>query len=52
VRGEPDEIRSKILAKNPLLCEILPLTLEEVFLYQMTDMGYDFSGIWEGMSHD
>ncbi len=52
VRGEPDEIRSKILAKNPLLCEILPLTLEEVFLYQMTDMGYDFSGVWEGMSHD
>ena len=52
VRGEPDEIRSKILAKNPLLCEILPLTLEEVFLYKMTDMGYDFSGVWEGMSHD
>lgn len=52
IRGDREEIQSKILAKNPLLCEVLPLTLEEVFLYEMTSMGYDFSDVWEELSHD
>jgi ABC-2 type transport system ATP-binding protein len=52
VRGDREEIHSKILAKNPLLCEVLPLTLEEVFMYEMTSMGYDFSEILEELSHE
>ncbi len=52
VRGDRDQIQSKILAKNPLLCEVLPLTLEEVFLYEMNAMGYDFSDVLEELSHD
>ncbi len=52
VRGEREEIQSKILAKNPLLYEVLPMTLEEVFLYEMTAMGYDFSQVLEELSHD
>jgi ABC-2 type transport system ATP-binding protein len=52
VRGDREEIHSKILAKNPLLCEVLPLTLEEVFMYQMTSMGYDFTQVLEELSHE
>ena len=52
VRGEREEIQSRVLAKNPLLCEVVPLTLEEVFLYEMTAKGYDFSHVWEELSHE
>lgn len=52
VRGERGEIQAKVLAKNPLLCEVVPLTLEEVFLYEMTAKGYDFSHVWEELSHE
>ncbi len=52
VRGERGEIEQTILAKNPLLCEVLPLTLEEVFLYEMTALGYDFKDVWEELSHE
>ncbi len=52
VRGDRAEIQQKMMAKNPLLCEILPLTLEEVFMYEMTALGYDFSEVLEELSHD
>ena len=31
-RGTRREIMEKIQAKNPLFCEVLPLTLEEIFI--------------------
>ena len=34
VRGKQDEIISKIKALNPHLYDMLPLTLEEIFIYE------------------
>ena len=32
---------------NPIILDILPLTLEEVFTYEVEALGYDFSAIFE-----
>ena len=52
VRGDRGEIEQAVLAKNPLICEVLPLTLEEVFLYEMTSLGYDFKDVWEELNNE
>ena len=45
VRGDRDETEAKILAMGPVLFEILPLSLEEVFVYEMGQRGYEFSEV-------
>lgn len=45
VRGSQDEVLSKIRTLNPVFAEALPLTLEEVFIYEMEVAGYDISNI-------
>jgi len=42
VRGERAECKEKVAAMQPLLMEILPLTLEEVFMFEMEALGYVF----------
>ena len=42
IRGDRTASRDAIAAMDPLLLEILPLTLEEVFLYEMESLGYSF----------
>lgn len=42
VRGERNRSRELIAKMDPLLLEVLPLTLEEVFLYEMESLGYYF----------
>ncbi len=42
VSGDRDEAQAYLWAKEPLLCEILPLTLEEVFTYELQARHYDF----------
>ncbi len=42
VRGERNKSREMIAKMDPLLLEVLPLTLEEVFLYEMESLGYYF----------
>lgn len=41
-RGDKERAVSLIKALNPLLVEALPLTLEEVFVYEMEALGYSF----------
>ena len=41
-RGDKNEAVARIKALNPLLVEALPLTLEEVFIYEMEALGYSF----------
>lgn len=41
VRGSLEEIEQKLQPFNPAAVEAVPLTLEEVFLYEMEVMGYD-----------
>jgi ABC-2 type transport system ATP-binding protein len=40
VRGEKDEITQNIRKMSPMLLDILPLSLEEVFIYEMEAVGY------------
>ena len=41
VRGSADETETRIKAMQPLYCELLPLTLEEIFITEMEVLGYD-----------
>ncbi len=45
VKGENEEILSSVNKYNPVICDILPLTLEEVFIYELGGMGYEFETI-------
>ncbi len=42
LRGEHVEVLEKLYRKQPLLCEGLPLSLEEIFVYEMEALGYAF----------
>ena len=45
VKGDSEKIKESIGRFNPMICEILPLTLEEVFIYELGGMGYEFENI-------
>ena len=45
-RGTRREIMEKIQAKNPLFCEVLPLTLEEIFISETEVAGYEVKNIF------
>jgi ABC-2 type transport system ATP-binding protein len=45
VRGEKQEIVSYIKTFQPLIFDVLPLTLEEIFIYEMGDVGYAIENI-------
>lgn len=40
-RGSEEMIREKINSASPLYSELIPLTLEEIFISEMEDIGYD-----------
>ena len=42
VNGDRDETTERINAMNPVVFDVLPLTLEEVFTYEMEALGYTF----------
>ncbi len=45
VKGVTEDIKAQIVKYNPLICDVLPLTLEEVFIYELGGMGYEFENI-------
>lgn len=45
IKGDKDETYKKLKALSPVLIDMLPLTLEEVFTYEMEALGYDFSNV-------
>lgn len=45
VRGNSEEILSYMNTLEPMFVETVPLTLEEVFIYEMEAVGYDFNKI-------
>ncbi len=45
VKGEADELEQAFKKYEPIVFDILPLTLEEVFVYELGGMGYEFSNI-------
>lgn len=40
-KGTEEEIRAAIERHNPKMLDILPLTLDEIFIYEMEGLGYD-----------
>lgn len=42
VRGDRGKVVQDLRTKSPILMEVLPLSLEEVFLYEMESLGYSF----------
>ena len=44
-RGNAEDVEAKVLSLSPKFYEILPLTLEEVFISEMEEKGYDFTEI-------
>jgi len=42
VRGDREETVAKLRAMNPAILDVLPLSLEEVFTYEMSALGYEF----------
>ncbi len=45
VKGDAEGIKKVCGAHSPLICDILPLTLEEIFIYELGGMGYEFENI-------
>lgn len=40
VRGDKEKIKEAAEENNPIIFDILPLTLEETYIYEMEEMGY------------
>ena len=45
LRGKNEDIVETVAAFDPLLSDLIPLTLEEVFIYELGGKGYDFQTI-------
>ncbi len=45
IRGEAEETDQKLKTLEPSLCDRISLTLEEVFIYELGGLGYDFENI-------
>lgn len=45
VRGDKDETVAKLQQMQPILLEVLPLSLEEVFVHEMEALGYAFKDV-------
>lgn len=45
VRGSKDDVVPKVTALKPILIDVLPLSLEEVFVYEMEALGYAFKDV-------
>ena len=41
MKGSEEEIRAKLSEKDPIVLDLIPLSLEEIFIYEMEGMGYD-----------
>ena len=42
IKGDRDATENTLKSLNPVICDILPLTLEEVFAYEMETLEYNF----------
>jgi ABC-2 type transport system ATP-binding protein len=45
LKGKREETIKKIEASNPAILDVLPLTLEEIFIYEMRGAGYEIKEI-------
>ena len=47
INGDREETVALFKAMNPLVLDVLPLTLEEVFTDEMESLGYEFESALE-----
>lgn len=47
IKGEREETVTKLSMMQPLILDVLPLSLEEIFTYEMEALGYSFEGLFE-----
>lgn len=45
VRGSTDDVAGKLAAASPMFIDVLPLTLEEIFVYELGGAGYEVKDI-------
>jgi len=45
IRGDREKVQTTLKTRQPLLLDVLPLTLEEVFIYEMEALGYAFNDV-------
>ena len=45
VKGDPKEAEKALIQENPAVVDVLPLTLEEIFIYEMGGADYDIKDI-------
>lgn len=45
VRGTPEEVTAKVSACNPAYFDVLPLSLEEIFIYELGGVNYEVKNI-------
>lgn len=45
IEGERKACEEKLKSKNPIILDFLSLTLEEIFIYQMEVLGYEFNKV-------
>ncbi|MDQ0219583.1 ABC transporter ATP-binding protein [Peribacillus cavernae] len=45
VRGKEEKIAEQIRKTKPVIFDLLPLTLEEIFIYEMGDIGYAIKNV-------
>lgn len=45
LRGEQEKLRAQIESLNPILLDVLPLTLEEIFIYELGGADYEVKDI-------
>lgn len=45
VKGDKEEVKEKLEKYNPIILDFLPLTLEEMFIYEMEVLGYEFNQV-------
>lgn len=47
IRGDKDKVIEILSGFKPIILDILPLSLEEVFIFEMGEMGYKFEDVFE-----
>ncbi len=52
IRGDREEAVAKLRALEPLLLDILPLSLEEVFTFELRERGYSFESVIEQLQNE
>ena len=45
VRGSQDTVQQLLAQCHPMLCDLLPLSLEEIFIYELGGVDYDVKNI-------